>query len=128
MFTAKSAGSPAFLPPELCVAQHGDVDGRAADIWSMGITLYCLSFGRIPFERDGPLQLYEAVRSEAPAIPQSTNPALANLLGRLLDKNPVTRISMSQTSCAYLSNPILVLVYGDAIAHMLNSAQRSIRG
>lgn len=49
MRTAKSAGSPAFLPPELCVARHGDVSGKAADIWSMGVSLYCLRYGRIPF-------------------------------------------------------------------------------
>ncbi|KAK4959635.1 hypothetical protein LTR28_005190, partial [Elasticomyces elasticus] len=32
MATAKSAGSPAFQPPELCVVKHGQVSGRAADI------------------------------------------------------------------------------------------------
>ncbi|KAL8952461.1 MAG: hypothetical protein Q9222_001652 [Ikaeria aurantiellina] len=53
MLTAKSAGSPAFMPPELCVAKHGDISGKAADIWSMGVTLYCLRFGRIPFEKPG---------------------------------------------------------------------------
>jgi len=31
MLTAKSAGSPAFLPPELCVAKHGGISGKAAD-------------------------------------------------------------------------------------------------
>lgn len=96
MLTAKSAGSPAFLPPELCVAQHGDVDGRAADIWSMGITLYCLKFGKIPFERDGPLQLYEAVRTEEASIPNDTGPALSDLFQCLLEKNPSTRITMDQ--------------------------------
>jgi [calcium/calmodulin-dependent protein kinase] kinase len=40
MLTAKSAGSPAFLPPELCVTKHGDISGKAADIWSMGVSLY----------------------------------------------------------------------------------------
>ena len=59
MKTAKSAGSPAFMPPELCVAKHGHVSGRAADIWSMGCTLYCLLFGRIPFEKRGMIELYQ---------------------------------------------------------------------
>lgn len=45
----KSAGSPAFMAPELCTANHGEVSGKAADIWSMGVTLYCLVYGRLPF-------------------------------------------------------------------------------
>lgn len=61
MMTAKSAGSPAFLPPELCVAGHGDVSGTAADIWSMGVTLYCLMFGCLPFNHGGVMELYSAI-------------------------------------------------------------------
>lgn len=64
MYTAKSAGSPAFLPPELCRVGHGDISGQAADIWSMGITLYCLCFGSLPFNYTGVLQLYEAIRND----------------------------------------------------------------
>ncbi|KAL0637204.1 hypothetical protein Q9L58_003854 [Maublancomyces gigas] len=64
MMTAKSAGSPAFLPPELCYAGHGDVSGTAADIWSMGVTLYCLVFGRLPYSHSGVMELYEAIKHE----------------------------------------------------------------
>ena len=64
MFTGKTAGSPAFLPPELCKVRHGDVSGEAADIWSMGVTLYCLRFGVLPFNHIGVLELYDAVRND----------------------------------------------------------------
>lgn len=64
MMTSKSAGSPAFVPPELCVAGHGDVSGKAVDVWSMGITLYCLLFGRLPFNRNNILDLCEAIRHD----------------------------------------------------------------
>lgn len=64
MMTAKSAGSPAFLPPELCYAGHGDVSGTAADIWSMGVTLYCLVFGRLPYSHSGVMELYEAIKHD----------------------------------------------------------------
>ena len=64
MVTAKSAGSPAFLPPELCKVGHGDVSGEAADIWSMGVTLYCLCSGRLPFDRIGVIELYEAIKTD----------------------------------------------------------------
>jgi [calcium/calmodulin-dependent protein kinase] kinase len=64
MLTAKSAGSPAFLPPELCYTGHGGVSGTAADIWSMGVTLYCLMFGQLPFNHFGVVQLYESIKSD----------------------------------------------------------------
>ncbi|KAL5121634.1 hypothetical protein ACEQ8H_000320 [Pleosporales sp. CAS-2024a] len=96
MKTAKSAGSPAFMPPELCVAKHGEVSGRAADIWSMGCTLYCLLFGRIPFEKHGMLELYEAIRKDEPTYDDSCNAELVGLLKRLLEKDPKKRITIEE--------------------------------
>ncbi|KAI4115563.1 MAG: hypothetical protein LQ345_003874 [Seirophora villosa] len=98
MRTAKSAGSPAFMPPELCVAKHGDISGKAADIWSMGVTLYCLRFGKIPFERPGVLQLYECIRNDRFNMDSGAECSenLKDLLTKLLDKNPRTRITMSE--------------------------------
>ncbi|KAH5213748.1 hypothetical protein HBH68_062330 [Parastagonospora nodorum] len=96
MKTAKSAGSPAFMPPELCVAKHGEVSGRAADIWSMGCTLFCLLFGRIPFEKHGMFELYQAIRNDEPQYDDSCNPELLELLKRLLEKDPKKRITLEQ--------------------------------
>ncbi|KAL8843126.1 MAG: hypothetical protein Q9170_000256 [Blastenia crenularia] len=96
MITAKSAGSPAFMPPELCVAKHGDISGKAADIWSMGVTLYCLRFGKIPFERPGVLQLYECIRNEPLNIAarSACSDDLRDLICKLLEKDPKKRITM----------------------------------
>lgn len=96
MNTAKSAGSPAFMPPELCVARHGEVSGRKADIWSMGVTLFCLKFGRIPFEKDAMLDLYESIRSDRLDIPSEIETQFRDLLVRLLEKDPDQRISMDE--------------------------------
>ncbi|KAF1915448.1 kinase-like domain-containing protein [Ampelomyces quisqualis] len=96
MKTAKSAGSPAFMPPELCVAKHGQVSGRAADIWSMGCTLFCLLFGRIPFEKHGMIELYQAIRFDDPSYDDSCSGHLMDLLQRLLEKDPEKRITMEE--------------------------------
>ncbi|KAH8737721.1 kinase-like domain-containing protein [Ilyonectria robusta] len=95
MRISKSAGSPAFLPPELC-GKHGDVSGTAADIWSMGVSLFCLKYGRIPFNRDGMLDMYDAIKSDEPQIPEDENPDFVDLIRKLLDKNPETRITMKE--------------------------------
>ncbi|KPI44948.1 Calcium/calmodulin-dependent protein kinase kinase 2 [Cyphellophora attinorum] len=96
MVTAKSAGSPAFLPPELCVAKHGDVSGKAADIWSMGVTLYCLKFGRIPFEKSQILDLYESIKIEQPDFPLDENKDFLDLMQKILEKDPPKRIKMAE--------------------------------
>ena len=96
MATAKSAGSPAFMPPELCVAKHGQVSGRAADIWSMGATLYCLRYGKIPFEKHGMLELYESIRRDEVDVHGEANHDFADLIHRLLCKDPERRITMEK--------------------------------
>lgn len=96
MNTAKSAGSPAFMPPELCVAKHGNVSGRAADIWSMGVTLYCLRYGRIPFEKTGMLELYESIRQDQFALEEEKDKQFEDLMHRLLEKDPEKRITMKE--------------------------------
>ncbi|KAK9329971.1 kinase-like domain-containing protein [Lipomyces starkeyi] len=61
---SKQAGSPAFMAPELNAVPRVDYSGRAADIWSMGVTLYCLVFGRLPFPYVNPVVLSEAINNE----------------------------------------------------------------
>lgn len=96
MLTAKSAGSPAFLPPELCVANHGDISGRAADIWSMGVTLYCLRYGRIPFGKSSVLELYRAIREDEVSYDPDSHPTFLDLMRRILEKDPAKRIKMDE--------------------------------
>ncbi|KAE8388360.1 kinase-like domain-containing protein [Aspergillus alliaceus] len=96
MFTAKSAGSPAFLPPELCVVKHGDVSGKAADIWSMGVTLYCLRYGRLPFEKQSIFELYEAIKTDPVVCEGENDENFKDLMSRILEKDPTKRIQMSE--------------------------------
>lgn len=104
MTTAKSAGSPAFMPPELCVAKHGHISGRAADIWSMGVTLYCLRYGRVPFEKTGLLEMYEAIRNDNLPMPEEPNAEFADLMRRILEKDPDCRIKMEEIRVRYRLN------------------------
>jgi len=105
MKTAKSAGSPAFLPPELCVAKHGDISGKAADIWSMGVTLYCLRFGCIPFEKPGVLDLYESIKSDVVDLATDTtcDDQFKDLMSKLLEKSPSKRINMEDLRACILT-------------------------
>ncbi|PYI10053.1 calcium/calmodulin dependent protein kinase [Aspergillus sclerotiicarbonarius CBS 121057] len=96
MFTAKSAGSPAFLPPELCVVRHGDVSGKAADIWSMGVTLYCLRYGKLPFEMQSIFELYEAIKNDPVVCEGESDENFRDLMSQILEKDPTKRIQMEE--------------------------------
>lgn len=116
MVTAKSAGSPAFLPPELCVVRHGDVSGKATDIWSMGVTLYCLRYGRLPFEKESIFELYEAIKNDDVICEGETDEKFKDLMLRILEKDPAKRIEMPELRVSVtnakswpLYNPYLLL-------------------
>ena len=125
MLTAKSAGSPAFLPPELCVAKHGDVSGKAADIWSMGVTLYCLRFGHIPFEKPGVLDLYESIKTDDLELDaeETVEENFKDLIVRLFEKDPAKRIKMPELRVSVI---ILCLAMGanDEVGASLGDKRR----
>ncbi|CEP07308.1 hypothetical protein [Parasitella parasitica] len=92
----KSAGSPAFMAPELCIARHGEVSGKATDIWSMGVTLYCMIYGKTPFTSGNLLELYEMIKEAPIEYGGDHSENLLDLFHKILDRNPDTRITMKE--------------------------------
>ncbi|KAK8913045.1 hypothetical protein H634G_10336 [Metarhizium anisopliae BRIP 53293] len=91
---AKTVGTPAFFAPELC---YTDVDSKhqpkvseQIDVWSLGVTLYCLIFARIPFLAEDEFQMFRKIATEDVHIPRrrlkpvdpSTSPAEHSLYKR----------------------------------------------
>ena len=68
----------------------------------MGVTLYCMLFGTLPFSGSNILQLYENIRSAPVPLPNNTDPVLQNLFLKILDKNPDTRMTMDQLRVSLL--------------------------
>ncbi|KXS11041.1 kinase-like protein [Gonapodya prolifera JEL478] len=91
----KSAGSPAFFAPEMCVAHHGEMSMKACDVWALGVTLHCLVFGKLPFVAVSILELYEVIRTAVPEIPKTASRELRNLIEQMLEKDPEKRISIA---------------------------------
>jgi serine/threonine protein kinase len=93
----RTAGSPAFMAPELVSVDRHTYSGKAADIWSMGVTLFCLCFGRLPFVGESILDVYSAIREAPLSVPdENADPRLVDLLERMLTKEPEKRMKMEE--------------------------------
>ncbi len=74
-------GTPEYMSPEQVEGKA--VDARS-DIYSLGIILYEMMTGRVPFEGDTPFTVGVKHKSEAPRDPLELNPAIPPDLGRLI--------------------------------------------
>lgn len=128
MELAKTVGTPAFFAPELCqtnfAASTSTVNINSADmmmtpsgsfprvnhkidIWALGVTMYCLLFGKVPFNAETEFKLFDVIVNE-PLIfppsadafnsPQAVTPeefeSAKDLLLKMLDKDTSTRIDI----------------------------------
>ena len=143
---SKIAGTPAFYAPEVVSDdQHNGFPAdslsnttqptarrqitKAIDIWASGVTLYCLLFGRVPFDPRGrnEFALYQliceddwnvletmgsdkvATHGRRPRkIHKDTEGYTAvKLLERLMEKDPAERIGLDQVKVRFLNQPFL---------------------
>ncbi len=87
-----SIGTPAYFAPEQ--AGGGEVDHRS-DIYGMGIVLYELLTGSIPFKADSPIEMMLRRMHESPQPPRRLNPRITPQLEavilRALARDPDAR-------------------------------------
>ncbi|KAF9119348.1 hypothetical protein BGW39_000372 [Mortierella sp. 14UC] len=91
----KSAGSPAFMAPELC-RSHGEVSGKPTDLWSMGVTLFCIRYGRLPFKSGMSLELQKMINEDEPDLGDEQDPRFRTTITRLLEKDPSKRMTIDE--------------------------------
>ncbi|MEV1243511.1 protein kinase [Nonomuraea sp. NPDC050022] len=87
-------GSPGYIAPERL---RGEDDGPAADLWSLGATLYTAVEGGPGFSGPNAAAVMAAVLMRDPAPARLAGP-LAPLLAALLEKDPQRRCTAEQTA------------------------------
>ncbi|KAM9138429.1 maternal embryonic leucine zipper kinase isoform 1-T1 [Pangshura tecta] len=102
-------GSPAYAAPELI--QGKAYIGSEADIWSMGVLLYALLCGFLPFDDENVMVLYRKIMRGKYEVPKWLSASSILLLHQMLQVDPKKRITVKHL----LNHPWLMQDYSYAV-------------
>lgn len=114
--TDKAIGSVHYIAPEQA---RGDYITDKADIYSVGVMLYEMLTGKLPFEADNAVSVALMQLQAKPVMPRELNPAiprgLEQITMRAMEKNPIDRFQsageMLDDLEAFRRNPNMVFHY-----------------
>ncbi|KAF5766257.1 putative protein kinase CAMK-OST1L family [Helianthus annuus] len=95
-----TVGTPAYIAPEVLLKQ--EYDGKIADVWSCGVTLYIMLIGGYPFEdpnepKDFRKTIHRILHVQY-SIPENIqiSPECRHLISRIFVADPAQRITMDE--------------------------------
>lgn len=96
---AATGGTVAYMAPEVLRGEPGD---QRSDLWGLGVVLYEMAAGRVPFHGRTAPELSSAILRDAPPpLPGRIPPGLSAVILRCLAKEPAFRYgSASETQAA----------------------------
>ena len=104
--TGTMLGTPGYMSPEQFDA-HG-VDERS-DLYSLGVVLFEMLTGRLPFRGQTPIAVALAHKSETPPLPRTLRPGvpawIERIVMRCLEKEPEKRYASALELAAELRRP-----------------------
>ncbi|KAJ3127920.1 hypothetical protein HK098_005561 [Nowakowskiella sp. JEL0407] len=92
-------GSPFYAAPEMILGKK--YEGPEVDMWSLGVILFALLCGHLPFDDDNMKELYKKIATGTYTIPDYLLPEARHLIGRLITVDPKKRATLKEV----LSHP-----------------------
>ncbi|HZP65220.1 MAG TPA: protein kinase [Rudaea sp.] len=125
--TGTVIGTPHYMSPEQ--ARGRTLDGRA-DIYSLGVVLYELLVGRVPYHADDSLAVgIMHITQPVPVLPEALQP-LQPLLNRMLAKQPEERFQNGQAVADAIEQFEIAIAHGELpeLATTSDAYRREILG
>ena len=91
-----TCGTPNYVAPEV-LADKG-YDGKTADTWSIGVILYVLLAGFLPFDEPTMVSLFKKIQSGDYNFPRWFSPGARDLISSILVVDPAERFTLEQIS------------------------------
>ena len=89
-----ACGSPNYAGPE--VISGRSYGGVEVDVWSLGVILFAMVCGSLPFDDDSMSSLFNKIKEGRYYMPNYISSEVKDLINRMLQPNPVKRISMRE--------------------------------
>ncbi|KAM6583795.1 hypothetical protein CsatB_010797 [Cannabis sativa] len=89
-----ACGTPNYVAPEVLTSKG--YDGTSSDVWSCGVILFVLMAGYLPFDEPNLMALYKKICKAEFGCPPWFSSGAKKLIKRILDPNPLTRITISE--------------------------------
>lgn len=87
-------GSPCYASPE-CLSGHG-YDGRISDVWSIGVIMFAMVTGQLPWTKRNQTQLFNQIRKGDYKIPSFLSEECKDLIRRLMTVDVSQRITIEE--------------------------------
>jgi 5'-AMP-activated protein kinase, catalytic alpha subunit len=95
----EQCGTPAYIAPE--ILKDKGYKGFGVDVWSLGVCLYAMLFGTVPFKANNMSELHQLILKAKYSFKEETKPGeipyseeVKGLIKLMLEPNPDKRIDI----------------------------------
>lgn len=104
-FLSTVCGTVVYMAPELLRSEK--YSGFLIDIWSLGVILFTMLYGEMPFDEDDDLKTKFKILNEEPRYRDTIPTDLQQLIKKMLSKDPAQRPSLNEI----LNSSFLIKLY-----------------